>query len=354
LYVSAVTRVLMLLAKKPDPETEDQARRGEIPFPEYIAVRDRCAATLWDFHDVERSTHPLVKAARGRGERYGLAMLGFVHRKEFDHIYCTGEDVGFPLGMLMRGVGDLGRITSVIHHGGTRKRLAILRGLGPRVWRSLICLSADQRRVLTEDARVPGHQVVQLPQWIDTRFYDPERATAEVERCAFSCGQESRDYPLLEEAARGIDLRFRVKASGWAPGAGFKGAEKTASGTNIERIEARLSYGELRDCYAGAQFIVVPVENVRYAAGVTSICEAMAMGKAVVATASPGVVDYVRDGETGFLAPCGDAPALRRAIEKLAGDEALCRDMGERGRRWVTEEMSTWRYAERAAGLFGL
>lgn len=348
-------RVLILLAKKPDPGTEERARAGEIPFPEYLALRDEAAATLWDFHDVERSSHPLVKLAASRGLRFGLAMLGFLHRKDFDHIYCTGEDVGLPFAGLMKVARCYGRTTCVIHNAGTRKRLAVLRGLGLRVWRALICLSDGQRRVLTREARIPPQLVVQLPGWIDTRFYTPERAKLiNGADYAFACGQEARDYPLLEEAARGLEFHFRVKASGWAPHADFSTTDAIATGANIEVIEGSLSYAQLRDAYAGARFVVAPLRRASYAAGVTSITEAMAMGKPVVATASPGIVDYVRDGETGLLVPCGDAPALRRAMQRLLDNEALGREMGANGRRWVAGAFSTWRYAERVAGLFEL
>ena len=60
--------------------------------------------------------------------------------------------------------------------------------------------------------------------------------------------------------------------------------------------------------------------------------EAMAMGKAVVATRVGGLPEVVEDGTTGFLVPPGDAAALGATILALFHDRARREDMGRRGR----------------------
>jgi len=55
----------------------------------------------------------------------------------------------------------------------------------------------------------------------------------------------------------------------------------------------------------------------------TVIMEAMASGKAVVATDVGGMPDLVDHGETGLLVPPGDAHALARAMQTLLEDRAL-------------------------------
>jgi glycosyltransferase involved in cell wall biosynthesis len=80
----------------------------------------------------------------------------------------------------------------------------------------------------------------------------------------------------------------------------------------------------------------------------------MAMGKAVVATASPGVADYVKDGVTGRVVPVGDSEAMRRAIAELWEDPARCAAIGRHNRRYAEEVLSMDSYARRVAGLFGV
>src|SRR5262249_40496217 len=82
-----------------------------------------------------------------------------------------------------------------------------------------------------------------------------------------------------------------------------------------------LSFRELRERYARAAVVVVPLRGrERYAAGVNVVQEAMAMGKAVVVSDTPGIADYLVDGETGRVVAPGDAPALRAVLGERRAD----------------------------------
>jgi glycosyltransferase involved in cell wall biosynthesis len=63
-----------------------------------------------------------------------------------------------------------------------------------------------------------------------------------------------------------------------------------------------------------------------------TVIEAMLAGLPVVSTNVGGVGEIVTDGETGLLAPSGDDAALADRVLRLAGDAALCRQLGQRGR----------------------
>ncbi|HEY81485.1 MAG TPA: glycosyltransferase family 4 protein [Caldilineae bacterium] len=62
------------------------------------------------------------------------------------------------------------------------------------------------------------------------------------------------------------------------------------------------------------------------------VIEAMAAGKPVIATAHGGPLESVVDGETGLLVPPDDPAGMAMALVTLAGNSALCREMGARGR----------------------
>lgn len=65
------------------------------------------------------------------------------------------------------------------------------------------------------------------------------------------------------------------------------------------------------------------------------VLEAMATGKPVVATAHGGPLETVRDGETGYLVPPGEATALAAALVRLAQQPDLRRRLGQAGRERV-------------------
>ncbi len=82
------------------------------------------------------------------------------------------------------------------------------------------------------------------------------------------------------------------------------------------------------------------------------LLEAMVMRKPVVATKVGGIVDVVRDGETGILVPPGDADALAKAIVTLLKDEELARRMGEAGRKRIDERFTARTMVERITEVY--
>jgi glycosyltransferase involved in cell wall biosynthesis len=77
-----------------------------------------------------------------------------------------------------------------------------------------------------------------------------------------------------------------------------------------------------------------------------SLLEAMALGKAVIATAVGGVPELVRDGEDGLLIRPGDVEGLSQAFNMLS-DKSLREKMGQAARHRVRESFSlTWQAGE--------
>ena len=123
--------------------------------------------------------------------------------------------------------------------------------------------------------------------------------------------------PALEAQARSLDLGERVRFLG--------------------RISEAEKLALLRRAWA--LVFASPKEGW----GITNL-EAAACGTPVVASNSPGIRESVRDGETGYLVPHGDAAAMAAAMDRLAGSAALVESLGQQARRFA--ETFTW---ERAA-----
>jgi glycogen(starch) synthase len=92
------------------------------------------------------------------------------------------------------------------------------------------------------------------------------------------------------------------------------------------------------ELYRGAALVACPSRWE----GLPLVClEAMASGRAVIASAVDGIPDAVADGETGVLVPREDSAALAAALAGLLRDDVRRDRLGTRGRERVRAEF-TW------------
>jgi glycosyltransferase involved in cell wall biosynthesis len=89
--------------------------------------------------------------------------------------------------------------------------------------------------------------------------------------------------------------------------------------------------------FKGCSFFVLPSRHEPF--GIVNL-EAMAAGKAVVASRVGGVPEIVRPEENGLLVPGDDAGALAEALQRLAADAVLRDRLGENGRLFAQD--FTW------------
>jgi glycosyltransferase involved in cell wall biosynthesis len=87
--------------------------------------------------------------------------------------------------------------------------------------------------------------------------------------------------------------------------------------------------------YAMADIVVLPSHREGLP---TVVLEAQAAGKPVVGASATGIVDLIKDGETGFLFPVGDVAALCEALERLIKDGALAERLGRAGTEQIKRD----------------
>jgi L-malate glycosyltransferase len=84
----------------------------------------------------------------------------------------------------------------------------------------------------------------------------------------------------------------------------------------------------------------------------TSLLDAMACAKPIVATRAGGIPEVVAEGSTGLLVPTHDAHALAEAIVRLLRDQAARQRMGEAGLTRVRERFTVERMVAETAAVY--
>jgi PEP-CTERM/exosortase A-associated glycosyltransferase len=94
--------------------------------------------------------------------------------------------------------------------------------------------------------------------------------------------------------------------------------------------------------YALVDVLAYPRHSIRLTEIVTPLkpLEAMAMGKALVASDVGGHHELICDGQTGLLFPAGNVEALASALQRLLQDVGLRRTLEQQGPEWVRRERS--------------
>lgn len=102
-----------------------------------------------------------------------------------------------------------------------------------------------------------------------------------------------------------------------------------------------LAHAKLRDLYSSASVVAIATRDNLHVSGMTVSLEAMATGRPVAITRSPGMEDYVADGRTGLLSAPGDEEMLADHILALLSDEDSAAAMGAAGRAEVESRFTS-------------
>jgi glycosyltransferase involved in cell wall biosynthesis len=258
-------------------------------------------------------------------------------------VVTTGEDIGIPLADSLRSkhpVPSLGMIT----HGWIFKRAPVFEMLRPLEFVHYFCLSGTIALRLVSEYGIASHQVITTGYGVDSDFFRPP-GVFEDRRLVLSAGTANRDYKTLLSAFSGLNAHLEIAAdSEWRPRPLDIAGQPLPPRVNVRSAR---TYNQLRRLYGSASLVVVPLYEAPFACGYAVIAEAMAMGKAVIASRTQCHSDFILDGETGFYVGPGDVDDLRCKMEYLLGNPDKAFEMGARGRSRIEQLYSLECYSAR-------
>jgi glycosyltransferase involved in cell wall biosynthesis len=185
-------------------------------------------------------------------------------------------------------------------------------------------------------AGVEGEKIRLIHSGIEPRAFDiaavaPDAHPERVIVGTAAVLEERKGHRFLLEAGQRLKAQgCRVKYCLAGTGSLRESLEKTVIQLGLKEDVQFLGFvADMPGFLTNVDIVVLP--SLLEGFGV-SVLEAMAAGKAVIASRVGGLAELVVDGVTGFLVAPRDVEGLASAIAKLASDRSMMREMGQKGR----------------------
>jgi glycosyltransferase involved in cell wall biosynthesis len=214
-----------------------------------------------------------------------------------------------------------------------------------------ICVADAIRRMLIEDGVPPGRVVV-VNEGIDLDRVEAAKPTplhkelwlphdAPIVGNVAALVPHKGQRHLIEAAALVVrqvpDARFVIAGEGELRASLERQIKEHRLEKHVNLLGFRTDILSLHKA-----FDVFVMSSVTEGLG-TSLLDAMACARPIVATRAGGIPEVIEEGLTGFLVPPRDHTAMANAIVRLLNDSTLQRRMGEAGRRMARERFSAER-----------
>jgi glycosyltransferase involved in cell wall biosynthesis len=312
-------RVMLTVSGVLAVDVREQIASGKRPRADYLELARSFNADLLDY----TAARTISGRAGAVLEKFGgpnlvLAYACWKVRKSYQAIVTDGEQIGLPLAVFLKLTpGTRPRHLMIVHVISEPKKTFFLDWLG---------------------AQTAIDRFITYSRW-QQRFTPNSNARPQI--CAV--GLERRDYETLLRAVEGLDVHVVIAAaSPWS-----KQAEGVAARTIPSNVTVRkFTQYELRQLYADSSFMVMPLEDVKFQAGVTAILECLAMGKPVICSRVPGQTDVVAEDENGRYVPPGDPLTLKTEISRLLSSPEEAARLGANGRRLIECQMNLDLYVQ--------
>lgn len=282
---------------------------------------------------------------------YGAHIPFFFHFFTYDIVFTAGAFYSQLLFTLAKMIFRFKRPLWVMHDFSITGFIGEGKTLRQKIFRfmvgradGIVTVGKEEEGRLKERFPHLADRITYIPFGVDTNFFKP-RGGVEEESAILSVGVDpDRDWETLFEACEGLGVSLTVASRP-------RGDKDVPLPTFARRQLFPLK--ELVSEYARASVVVIPLDSsagVNDAMGCTALFEALAMGKAVVASSTHTMRSYITHGDNGLLVPERDVEAARAAIRGLLRDKEKRVRLGSSARayaeRYLDAEMLAAKLAE--------
>ena len=205
---------------------------------------------------------------------------------------------------------------------------------------TVVCITPSQEKSFATDYKLPPTQIRRITRGIDANFFTPLLNPDQTndKRYILCPGEYDRDDQLLFEACRDLDIHIiRVtKEPGYAREI-LKLAQRMKMQSQV-KVLIKVDANTLRALYRNALFVALPLNNDTHPAGLTSLLEAMACGKATIVTQGLTTDGYVQDRSDALYCQRHDKNDLKEKIMLLMNDPQQRNAIGQKARKTLEEK----------------
>jgi len=291
----------------------------EVKLPIYFAAPDKLLRTL--FKSIKRlntlkQSDAILSVSTLSG--FAIALLKKLHFLKIPHIMI---DIGLP---------------RVITYKSPRPVLTSLRELLENSIDAVICFSKSQAIYWK---KVYGYdRVFSVLYGVNPQKYEPNY---EVGDYIISLGRSDRNYDMLIKALPRLNKNVKtIIVYGKDPITRKSPILKPSYTSKNIRVYYELSRSTCLKLIASASFVVLPLKRVYYATGHTVLLESMALGKTVLISKIPAVLEYIENWKTGIFSDPTDEEDFVEKINYLLENEEMLVKIGQNARRAVEEKFN--------------
>ncbi len=211
---------------------------------------------------------------------------------------------------------------------------------------------------------IPRTKLFWLTNGVDTETYRPQAPDAELAHKLGLDGHRIFIYAGTHGLSQGLDVILEAAKLTKNPDILYVLAGEGADKAGLVAKAEKEGISNVLFLPNQPKQVMPALLNVAYAAIIalkpldlfksalpSKMYESMAVGQPIVASMWGEAADLVQTAGCGLVAQPGDATALHDAVETLASDPAMARDMGARGREYVVEHFNRQKIALRLREL---